>query len=74
MASAYLTKTNPTANTDSRKKGTFSFWFKRSRIGLTQYIYTEYYDGSNNGVMYISSADTFNATSYDGGVLSLIHI
>ena len=67
MASTYLTKANPTANTDSRKKGTIAFWFKRSGIGATQYLYTEASDGNNAGVIYLSGSDTLNIISYDGG-------
>ena len=67
MASTFITKANPTANTDSRKKGTISFWFKRSGTGATQYLYTESSDGNNAGVIYLSGSDTLNIISYDGG-------
>ncbi len=67
MASTYLTKANPTANTDSRKKGTIAFWFKRSKLGATQYLYTEASDGNNAGVFYLAGGDTLNIISYDGG-------
>ena len=44
MATTYITNTNPTAG--NRQKGTISMWVKRSTLGATQYIYSEFYDSN----------------------------
>ena len=68
MANSQLTKTNPTANTDSRKKGTISFWVKRgARLSSTNWLYTEYSDSNNAGTIYFSSAGNLHVISYDSG-------
>jgi len=64
MASTYLTKQSPTAG--NRTKGTISMWVKRSGIGSTQYIYTEYLNGTDNGVVYFAGGNTLDIISYNG--------
>ena len=64
MAQTYLTKQSPTAG--NRTKGTISMWVKRSGIGSTQYIYTEYLNGTDNGVVYFAGGNTLDIISYNG--------
>ena len=65
MASTYITMANPTAG--NRTKGTLSMWIKRSGLGSQQHVYSEWYDGSNFGIMRFNSNDTLGFFSYDSG-------
>ena len=65
MASTYITMANPTAG--NRTKGTISVWVKRSGLGASNHIYSEWYDGSNFGILRFNSNDTLGFFSYDGG-------
>ena len=65
MASTYITKANPTAG--NRTKGTISVWIKRSGLSSQQHVYSEWYDGSNFGIMRFNSNNTLGFFSYDGG-------
>jgi len=66
MASTKLTMSNSGAG-DSRKKMTWSFWIKRSKLGATQYLYNQYYssDQYNSGICF-QSADKFRFWDYAG--------
>ena len=69
MAQTYLTKQSPTAG--NRQKGTLSMWVKRSKLGASQYIYSEWQDGQDHGIIYFSSADQLQIISNDGASASL---
>lgn len=66
MADTSIGIANPTAGTN-RTTGTLAMWVKRSKLGSTQYLYSERYDGSNMGAMYFTGADNLSFVSYDGG-------
>ena len=55
MASTKLTRNHSGAPT-SRKKMTWSWWIKRSKLGATQYLYNQYNssDQYNSGVLFQS--------------------
>ena len=55
MANTKLTRSNSGAG-DSRKKMTWSWWIKRSKLGATQYLYNQYYssDQYNSGILFQS--------------------
>ena len=55
MASTKLTRNHSGAPT-SRKKMTWSWWIKRSKLGATQYLYNQYRsaDSYNSGVLFQS--------------------
>ncbi len=64
MASTYLTKVAPAAG--NRTKGTISMWVKRGSLGSTEYLYTEYLNSTDHGVVYFSGANGLNIKSVNG--------
>ena len=64
MASTYLTKVAPAAG--NRTKGTISMWVKRGSLGSTEYLYTEYLNSTDHGVVYFSGANGLNIVSVNG--------
>jgi len=66
MANTKLTRSNSGAG-DSRKKMTWSFWIKRSKLGATQYLYNQYYssDQYNSGILF-QSDDSIRFWDYGG--------
>jgi len=65
MASTYLTRTQGSAT--NQKKGTFSFWIKRTAIGSNQRIVTNYNDSNNYGYLRFNSSDQLQHYVYGGG-------
>jgi len=63
--SAYLTF-DPAADGD-RDNWSLSFWFKRANLGLTQLLFGQGTNGSNNrDIVYIAADDTLEVASYGG--------
>ena len=52
--STYLNRTQSTSPTND-KKGTLSFWIKKSDLGRNQHFYNVYTDGNNRGFLYFRS-------------------
>ena len=69
MAQTYLIKSSPTAG--NRNKGTVSVWVKRSSLGSTQNIYTDFYSTDNFGGIRFNSDDRLGVFSYAGGSAQL---
>ena len=65
MASTKLTRNNGSG--DSRRKMTWSWWIKRSKLGATQYLYNQYRsaDSYNSGVLF-QSDDSIRFWDYGG--------
>ena len=57
MANTFLSR-SATAGT-SQQKFTFSFWFKRSKLGTSQWLVDGYASGSYDSAIYLSSANAF---------------
>ncbi len=51
----------------NRQKFTFSIWFKRAKLGVTQILASASYSGSDEGYLYISSGDTLEWDSTNSG-------
>ena len=51
----------------NRQKFTFSIWFKRAKLGVTQVLASASYSGSDEGYLYISSGDTLEWDSTNSG-------
>ena len=63
--SAYLTF-DPAADGD-KDNWSLSFWFKRANLGLTQLLFGQGTNGSNNrDIVYIAADDTLEVASYGG--------
>ena len=61
----------------NRQKFTFSIWFKRAKLGVTQVLASASYSGSDEGYLYISSGDTLewdSTNSGDGDMFSSIKL
>jgi hypothetical protein len=69
MAQTYLIKSSPTAG--NRTKGTVSVWVKRSGLGSTQNIYTDFYSTDNFGGIRFNSGDNLGVFSYAGASAQL---
>ena len=69
MAQTYLIKSSPTAG--NRNKGTVSVWVKRSSLGSTQNIYTDFYSTDNFGGIRFNSGDNLGVFSYAGASAQL---
>ena len=65
-AGAYLQDPNSNAG-DSRKKFTFSTWFKRGALGENIYFYSYRYDDSNLNNLYFDTNDKLNWIDKSGG-------
>ena len=65
MASTYLTRTQGSAT--NQKKGTFSFWIKRTAISSTQRIITNYNDSNNLSYLRFTSGNKLQHYVLSGG-------
>ena len=65
MANSYLNRTQGSAT--NQKKGTFSFWIKRSKLGSNQRIVTNYNDSNNLGYLRFNSSDQLQHYALSGG-------
>ena len=68
-----LTRTQSSSPTHD-DKGTLSFWFKRSLLGVDQYVFSVFQDSSNRMQMNIKDDDQLKLIQKTGGstVISLI--
>jgi len=64
MANTYLTRTPSSAG--NRQKWTFSVWVKRSKIGVSQAIFTAGFNENNVDNIQFDNSDRINFFSYDG--------
>ena len=75
MATTKLTRTPASSGTGARKKMTWSWWVKRSKLGATQYLYNQYNssDQYNSGILF-QNDDKFRYWDYgsSGNDLNLI--
>jgi len=61
----------------NRQKFTFSIWFKRAKLGVTQVLASASYSSGDEGYLYISSGDTLewdSTNSGDGDMFSSIKL
>ena len=65
MANSYLNRTQGSAT--NQKKGTFSFWIKRSKLGSNQRIVTNYNDSNNLAYLRFNSSDQLQHYVLSGG-------
>lgn len=65
MANSYLNRTQGSAT--NQKKGTFSFWIKRSKLGANQRILTNYNDSNNLSYLRFNSSDQLQHYVLSGG-------
>tara|TARA_R100000388_G_scaffold9038_1_gene8092 strand:- start:1024 stop:2388 length:1365 start_codon:yes stop_codon:yes gene_type:complete len=65
MANSYLNRTQGSAT--NQKKGTFSFWIKRSALGSNQRIVTNYNDSNNLAYLRFNSSDQLQHYVLSGG-------
>tara|TARA_R100000005_G_scaffold45851_1_gene21846 strand:+ start:20 stop:1345 length:1326 start_codon:yes stop_codon:yes gene_type:complete len=65
MANSYLNRTQGSAT--NQKKGTFSFWIKRSKLGSNQRIVTNYNDVNNLSYLRFNSSDQLQHYVLSGG-------
>ena len=64
--SPYLQDPNSNAG-DSRKKFTFSGWFKLCNLGINRYVYAYRYDDNNNAQFYFNTSDQIELFDKTGG-------
>ena len=65
MANSYLNRTQGSAT--NQKKGTFSFWIKRGKLGSNQRIVTNYNDSNNLSYLRFNSSDQLQHYVLSGG-------
>jgi len=69
MASTYLTRTSGTPT--SQKKGTFSFWVKRSGLGSTTRLFNNHVTSVHYGYIDFTGSDKLRVAGDDAGTISI---